>query len=434
MTDKRDLKKKRLSLEKEVKADQATKGTIKVAVLRRMAKYLLQHKPMLVFCFSLMIISNVLSLAAPKLSQRAIDAIEPGAGAVDIRSAIFYAVLMLVFYAVSAGLSYLLAFMMVKLGQKIIYTMRRQLFEHLSSLPVSFFDTHATGEIISRISYDIDTVNTSLSHDLLQVCASVITVVGSLIMMISISPMLLLILLITVPISIGYTKFRSTRVRPLFRKRSQKLGELNGYAEEMLSGQKTIRAYSKENVITGRFDGKNEEAVNAYYTAEYYAATVGPTVNFINNLSLSLVTMLGGNFFLFFSLNKAEAAAIPVMFTISLGGISSFVQYLRKFAGPINEFANIVVVCQTDYSPEEVLMITQEIEREMGRKEKSVNGVYHDRLIDIDLLRIYSGDGQCASGEEVVCESDTLVLPHPRMHERDFVMVPLREVEQILNS
>ena len=79
-------------------------------------------------------------------------------------------------------------------------------------------------------------------------------------------------------------------------------------------------------------------------------------------------------------------------------------------------------------------MITQEIEREMGRKEKSVNGVYHDRLIDIDLLRVYSGDGQCASGEEVVCESDTLVLPHPRMHERDFVMVPLREVEQILNS
>ena len=99
-----------------------------------------------------------------------------------------------------------------------------------------------------------------------------------------------------------------------------------------------------------------------------------------------------------------------------------------------NEFANIVVVCQTDYAPEEVLMITQEIEREMGRKEKSVNGVYHDRLIDIDLLRVYSGDGQWASGEEVVCESDTLVLPHPRMHERDFVMVPLREVEQILNS
>jgi ATP-binding cassette subfamily B protein len=161
-------------------------------------------------------------------------------------------------------------------------------------------------------------------------------------MMVSISPMLLLVFVVTVPLSILYTKFRSTRVRPLFRRRSQKLGELNGYAEEMLSGQKTIRAYGKEEVITDRFDAKNDEAVRAYYVAEYYAGTVGPTVNFINNLSLSLVTMLGGIFFLFFSLNAAGEAAIPAMFTISLGGISAFVQYSRKFAAPINEFANIV--------------------------------------------------------------------------------------------
>jgi ATP-binding cassette subfamily B protein len=161
-------------------------------------------------------------------------------------------------------------------------------------------------------------------------------------MMVSISPMLLLVFCVTVPMSIGYTKFRSSRVRPLFRKRSQKLGELNGYAEEMLSGQKTIRAYSRENVITKRFDEKNDAAVKAYYTAEYYAGTVGPTVNFVNNLSLSLVTMLGGIFFLFFTLNEAGEAAIPAIFTISLGGVSAFVQYSRRFAGPINEFANIV--------------------------------------------------------------------------------------------
>ena len=336
------IKEQRPSLKKELEGAVSGKGSIKIAVLKRMAKYLLRHKPMLILCFTIMIVSNVLSLAAPKLSQKAIDAIEPGVGAVDFHAVFYYAVLMLIFYAVSAALSYLLAVMMVRLSQKIIYTMRKQLFDHLSELPVSFFDTHATGEIISRISYDIDTVNTSLSHDLLQVCASVVTVIGSLIMMASISPVLLLVFVITVPMSIGYTKFRSTRVRPLFRRRSQKLGELNGYAEEMLSGQKTIRAYSREQVITDRFDAKNEEAVNAYYVAEYYAGTVGPTVNFVNNLSLSLVTMLGGIFFLFFSLNAAGEAAIPVMFTISLGGINAFVQYSRKFAGPINEFANIV--------------------------------------------------------------------------------------------
>lgn len=342
LTDKKKTREPRPSLKRELDGQKTGKGSIKVAVLKRMAKYLLGHKPMLLLCFALMILSNVLALAAPKLSQKAIDAIEPGVGAVDFDSVFFYALLMIIFYTLSAVLSYVLAVMMVKLSQRIIYTMRKQLFAHLSSLPVSFFDTHATGEIISRISYDIDTVNTSLSHDLLQVCASLVTVIGSLVMMASISPVLLIVFAFTVPMSIFYTKFRSTRVRPLFRRRSQKLGELNGYAEEMLSGQKTIRAYSKEEVITERFDKKNEEAVWAYYTAEYYAGTVGPTVNFINNLSLSLVTMLGGIFFLFFTLNAAGEASIPAMFTISLGGISAFVQYSRKFAGPINEFANIV--------------------------------------------------------------------------------------------
>lgn len=99
-----------------------------------------------------------------------------------------------------------------------------------------------------------------------------------------------------------------------------------------------------------------------------------------------------------------------------------------------NEFANIVVVCQTDHSLEQVLQITQAIEREMGRTEKSVNGIYHDRVIDIDLLMAYKNDAQWTNGEEIVCNTDTLTLPHPRMQERDFVMIPLREVEAILNS
>ena len=105
-----------------------------------------------------------------------------------------------------------------------------------------------------------------------------------------------------------------------------------------------------------------------------------------------------------------------------------------------NEFANMVVVCKTDHSPEDILRITQQIEREMGRTEKSVNGVYHDRVIDIDLLKAlppsnspFKGENY-AEGEEVVCCTDTLTLPHPRMHERDFVLIPLREVETILKS
>ena len=99
-----------------------------------------------------------------------------------------------------------------------------------------------------------------------------------------------------------------------------------------------------------------------------------------------------------------------------------------------NEFANMVVVCRTDHSPEEVLLITQQIERDMGRTEKSVNGVYHDRVIDIDLLQAGIGNRESGIQTQVECNTDTLTLPHPRMHERDFVMIPLREVEAILQS
>lgn len=385
--EKKKVREKRPSLKKELDAQFSGKGSIKAAVLKRMAKYLLQHKGMLLLCFSIMLVSNVLALAAPKLSQKAIDAIEPGVGAVNFDEVFLYTALMLAFYAVSAVLSYVLAVMMVRLSQRIIYTMRKQLFEHLSSLPVSFFDTHATGEIISRISYDIDTVNTSLSHDLLQVCASIVTVIGSLFMMVSISPVLLLVFVVTVPLSIGYTKFRSTRVRPLFRKRSQKLGELNGYAEEMLSGQKTIRAYSREKVIVDRFDEKNQDAVYSYYVAEYYAGTVGPTVNFVNNLSLSLVTMLGGIFFLFFSLNEAGEAAIPAIFTISLGGVSAFVQYSRKFAGPINEFANIVSDLQSACSSAEKVFTIMDTPPELADVERAVTLTDVQGEVEIDNVK-----------------------------------------------
>ena len=314
----------------------------KTRVIKRISKYLFRHKGMVAICFTLMLLSNLIALVPPKLSQNAIDAISLGTGKVDIPLVVYYCAVMLFYYVLSAVLAYVLAVMMVKLSQKIVYSMRRDLFNHLTELPVGFFDTHATGEIISRISYDIDTVNTSLSHDLLQIGASAVTVIGSLIMMASISPVLLVVFVITVPIAVIYTRYRSRRIRPLFRLRSQKLGQLNGYAEEMLSGQKSIHAYSREDVITEKFDEKNLEAVNAYYNSEYYGATVGPTVNLINNLSLSLVTMLGGIFFLLFLLNERGAANILPMFTISLGGVSAFVLYSRKFAGPINEFANIV--------------------------------------------------------------------------------------------
>lgn len=240
---------------------------------------------------------------------------------------------MIAFYLLSSLLAYILSVLMIRLSQKVVFQMREDVFRRLVELPVRYFDSHQTGDIISRISYDIDTVNASLSNDLLQVATSAITVVGSLVMMLAISPMLVLVFAVTIPISILFTRYMTRKVRPLFRKRSLKLGELNGFVEEIITGQKTIKAYHQEQTMTGRFDVKNKEAVDAYYNADYYGSMTGPSVNFINNLSLALISMFGALLFLFGGLG--------------LGALSSFVLYSRKFSGPINEIANIISELQS---------------------------------------------------------------------------------------
>ncbi len=305
----------------------------KLHVIRRLGGYLLRYKPLLAVIVLLMIGANLLALVGPKLSGYAIDAIAKEAGSVNFGTVGKYCLLMLLFYVLSAVLSYLNAILMIRLSQRITQTMRGEVFDHLTRLPVHYFDKNQTGEIISHISYDIDTINASLSHDLLQICASVITVLGSLLMMIWISPLLVLVFCITVPMSLLFTRYKAKRVQPLFRRRSAMLGELNGYAEEMLSGQKTIKAYHKEDVIVGRFDTHNENAVNAYYEADYHGCMIGPSVNFINNLSLSLISMFGAMLYMFGA--------------VTLGNVSTFIQYSRKFSGPINEMANITAELQS---------------------------------------------------------------------------------------
>ncbi|MFR5864311.1 MAG: ABC transporter ATP-binding protein [Acutalibacteraceae bacterium] len=315
----------------------------------RLGGYILQYWPLFLLAVLLTLASNQLSLMGPKYSGDAIDAIAAESG-VHFDAVWENVGRMLVCYAASAILSYLLAILMIRLSQRIVYTMRKQLFEKLTSLPVSYFDTHTTGDIISRISYDIDTVNASLSQDLVQVMTSIYTVIGSLVFMWQISRPLIAVFAITVPASIFFTRFRSKRVRPLFHMRSQKLGELNGYAEEMLSGGSTIRAYGREDEISKRFAERNREAMDAYYNAEYYGAALGPSVNFINNLSISLVMIFGGMLYMF---SQSGAAAPGSLFFITLGGVAQFVQYSRKFAGPINEFANILNEFQSAFAAAE---------------------------------------------------------------------------------
>ncbi|HJB61203.1 MAG TPA: ABC transporter ATP-binding protein/permease [Candidatus Ruminococcus gallistercoris] len=311
----------------------------KTAILSRLLPYLLRYKMLLITCILLSIGGNLLALAGPYVSGLAVDAMELGTGKVDFSSVGFYSVLMVLLYIASAVLSYALTRLMIVISRRVVNTMRRDVFNKLTELPVGYFDTNQTGDILSRISYDIDTINTSLSNDIVQVFASVVTVVGALAMMLAISPVLVLVFVVTVPLSFLLTKKITGFTRPLFRKRSAKLGELNGFVEEMISGQKTLRAYSQEEHTIEKLDRQNDETVEAYYKADYYGSLVGPSVNFVNNLSLSLVSFFG--------------AILYLGGAISIGNISSFVLYSRKFSGPINEVANIVGELQSAFSAAE---------------------------------------------------------------------------------
>ena len=265
----------------------------KKGIFLRLSRYVLQQWPLFLIALLLTLGANQLSLLGPKYSGAAIDAIELESG-VDFPVVWENISFMLACYVISALLSYLLSVVMINLSQRIIYKMRKQVFEKLTILPVNYFDTHATGDIISHLSYDIDTINSTLSHDLIQVMTSLYTVIGSLVFMWNISKPMILIFAITVPVSILFTRYRSKVVRPLFRKRAKKYGELNGFAEEMLTGSRTISAYGRQEEISSRFNKINDEAMDAFYKAEYQGALLFPTINLINNISLTLVAIVGG--------------------------------------------------------------------------------------------------------------------------------------------
>lgn len=302
-------------------------GARKNTILR-LGGYMMQYRFLLMLALFMTIGSNLLALIGPMLSGYAIDAIEPGKGNVDFNRVFYYAGLMALFYAVSSVLSYALSVLMITISRKVVYRMRKDVFDRMLALPAGYYDMHQTGDIISRISYDIDTVNESLSSDLIQLLTTVVTVTGAFYMMVVISPRLVLVFVFTVPLSAIITRFITSRTRPLFNARSSSLGTLNGFAEEKVSGQKTIKAYCGEEDMIGKFGEKNRDAVESYYRAEYYGSMAGPMVNFINNLSLTLISVFGAFLYLF------------GMMTV--GQISSFVLYSRKFSGPINEAANIV--------------------------------------------------------------------------------------------
>ena len=266
--------------------------------LRRMLAFLGPFQWLILLVALLCVASNLLALWGPDLAGHAINEAAAGPGQVNFDKVWYYASRMLLCYLCSSLLTISIHFIMMNVSKRAARHMRQAVFDKLMLLPVGYFDRNQAGDIISRV------------------------------MMVRISLPLSAVVLFSVPAAVIYTSRMRKITQPRFVKRSRNYGIMNGFVEEMLSGQKTIQAYAYEKRVEQRFNTINTDAAEAYWDADRYGVTIGPTMGFINNITLSLIALLG--------------SILYMGGGISLGSISAFVLYSRKFSGPINEIANII--------------------------------------------------------------------------------------------
>lgn len=300
-------------------------------IYSRLWSYISHYKLLFLFAIALTVVSSILSITGTSLAGSAIGSIANDGSNKGVE---YYLILMVVCYTVSAVISYLLSVLMVAISQKIVNKMRNDVYKNLIRLPVGFFDKKQAGELVSTISYDINTVNESLSGDFINIISSIVVVIYSFVLMLTVSAKLILVFVLTIPLSIILTSVISRIVRPLFRRRSASLGDMNGYIEEMIAGHKAIKAYGREDEVIANFAKKNADASEAYRSAEANGTMAGPSVAFVNNLSLTLVNIVGA---LLYMMGGG----------LSITGLSKFVLLSRKFSGPINQIANIYADIQS---------------------------------------------------------------------------------------
>lgn len=308
-------------------------------VFKRLLDYLKDYKGKLIIAIIISTMSNIFLLLGPVLIGFCLDATKGGIGLVDFNTIYFYSGILLFLFLSSSILNYILAIIMVTVSQSISYKMRMEAFEKMNNLPIDYFDQNPTGDLISKITYDIETVNNSLANDTIQLFTTVITVIGSFIMMIYLSASLALVFSFTIPLSFLFARHKTKKLHPLYSKRSVNRGKLNSFIEEKISGHKTIKVYNQQDIVNEDFAIRNKISTEANFDADYYSGTVHPTMNMLNNIALSLTATFGSILYLYGSL--------------SIGSISSFVLYSRKFSGPINEAANILSELQSSIAAAE---------------------------------------------------------------------------------
>lgn len=329
------------------------KGTLK-----RLLGYVKHYKKSIVLVFIAAILSTIFSIVSPKILGKATTKIfegimmkvkgVPGAF-IDFNYIGKILILLIVLYVISSIFSYIQQYIMAIVAQKTVYDMRNDVYDKLNTLPLKFFDAHTHGELLSRVSNDIDNISSTLQQSITQLITSIVTIIGVIVMMLTISPIMTIVTIVTLPLGVIFVRPIIKRSQGQFIKQQRVIGELNGHVEEMYTGHDVIKAFNREGKSINTFKNINEDLYSAAWRAQFMSGIMMPVMNFTNNLGYVFVSVIGG--------------ILVTRGKIQIGDIQAFIQYSKQFAQPISQTANIANIIQsTVASAERVFELLDEEE------------------------------------------------------------------------
>lgn len=341
------------------------KGTI-----RKLMKYLSEYKIGLIFVLLFAIGSTIFNIAGPKILGKATTEIftglvgkVSGGSGIDFEKIAHILIFLMCLYVTSAIFSFIQGYIMTGVSQKLTYRLRKEISEKINRMPMNYFDTRTHGEVLSRVTNDIDTLSQSLNQSATQIITSFTTIIGVLIMMLSISPLMTLVALLILPISLGLISTIVKRSQRHFKNQQEYLGHVNGQVEEVYGGHNIVKAFNKETDVIKEFDETNEILYQSAWKSQFFSGMMMPIMQFVGNLGYVAVAILGG----YLAIKK----------TIEVGDIQSFIQYVRNFTQPITQVAQVANMLQSTAAASERVFefLEEEEEDQFAQNPVSVEGL-----------------------------------------------------------